>query len=418
MTSSIVGPRLRRSDLVAVHLPPGPRWPGLLDAVWQAGAGMLPLDHRLAAPELAAALRQARPTVLVTASDTRRRRDGIPVEPGTAVVVASSGSTGAPRFAVLSRDAVTAAVRGSAAALNAAAGEPWLLCIPPAHVGGLLVLLRGVVLGVEVIAPARTDIASIAAARSARFTSLVPLQLRRLLESRADVAHLRAVLVGGDRVDAELLESARAARLRVVATYGQTESCGGVVYDGHPLAGVSVRIGRNDEIELGGATLMDGYRLDTAASALALTGDGWLRTGDAGAIDGEGSLTVRGRMSEVIITGGEKVYPAEVESALRSHGAVSEVAIVGREDPDWGQRVVAMVVPQQREQPPRLEELREFVSQRMARYKAPRELVIVERLPLTGTGKVRRDRLGAILDAQASTSRADSVSGRSARPRR
>jgi O-succinylbenzoic acid--CoA ligase len=418
MTSSIVGVRLRPSDLVAVRVPPGPRWPQLLDAVWHAGAAMLPLDHRLAAVEVSRALRRARPTVLVTDSDARRRRDGIPAEAGPGVVVASSGSTGMPRFAVLSRDAVTAAVRASAEALGAAAGEPWLLCIPPAHIGGLLVLLRGVVLRVDVLAPAHTDIASVAAARSARFTSLVPLQLRRLLESGADVAHLRAVLVGGDRVDAALLERARAAGLRVVTTYGQTESCGGVVYDGFPLNGVSVRVGHNDEIELAGATLMDGYRLDPAASALAFTGEGWLRTGDAGAIDRDGSLTVRGRIGEVIITGGEKVYPAEVESALRSHGEIGEVAVVGRDDPEWGQRVVAIVVPLHREQPPRLEELREFVSERIARYKAPRELVIVERLPLTGSGKVRRDRLGAVLDAQASTSRADSVSGRSVRPLR
>jgi O-succinylbenzoic acid--CoA ligase len=316
------------------------------------------------------------------------------------VVVASSGSTGSPRFATFSRRAVTAAVRASAQALAARGDEAWMLCIPPSHVGGLLVLLRGLILGAPVIAPERIDAVDIAAELRARFMSLVPLQLHRLLAMDADLGHLRAVLVGGDRVGPALATRARETGLSVVATYGQTETCGGVVYDGVPLPSVSVRIGQNAEIELAGPTLMDGYRLDGEGGKRAFTADGWLRTGDAGSIESDGLLTVHGRMTEVIISGGEKVYPAEVEAALRAHPAVADVAVVGRDDPAWGQHVVALVVPAPRLPAPSLEQLRDWVSAAGARYKAPRELVIVDSLPRSLGGKLRRDRLRLLLPAR------------------
>jgi O-succinylbenzoic acid--CoA ligase len=171
------------------------------------------------------------------------------------------------------------------------------------------------------------------------------------------------------------------------------------VYDGLALPGVSVRIGQNEEIELVGPTLMDGYRLDRDAGERAFTADGWLRTGDAGSIDSDGLLTVHGRMAEVIISGGEKVYPIEVEAALRAHPAVADVAVVGRDDPAWGQQVVALVVLAPGTKAPSLEQLRDWVSAAGARYKAPRELLIVDSLPRAVGGKLRRDRLRVLLES-------------------
>jgi acyl-CoA synthetase (AMP-forming)/AMP-acid ligase II len=135
---------------------------------------------------------------------------------------------------------------------------------------------------------------------------------------------------------------------------------------------------------------MLGYRFDRAATVTAFTDDGWLRPGDAGEIDAEGRLHVIGRADDLINTGGEKVWPLEVETALRANAKVAEVGVGGRLDAEWGQRVVAWVVPADREDPPTLEELRDTVSSSLARHKAPRELVLVDRLPTTFGGKLRR----------------------------
>jgi O-succinylbenzoic acid--CoA ligase len=135
---------------------------------------------------------------------------------------------------------------------------------------------------------------------------------------------------------------------------------------------------------------MRGYRFDPRATAAALTEDGWLRTGDAGEIDAEGRLHVVGRFDDLINTGGEKVWPDEVEAVLREHPAVREVAAGGRPDPEWGQRVAVWVVPADPSAPPSLEELRAFVARTLPRHAAPRELTLAERLPRTASGKLRR----------------------------
>jgi O-succinylbenzoic acid--CoA ligase len=172
-----------------------------------------------------------------------------------------------------------------------------------------------------------------------------------------------------------------------VVTYGLTQSCGGIVYDGTPLPGVSVRIGDGGEVQLGGPTLLRGYR---DGSAAGLTPDGWLPTGDAGRVDGDGRLLVHGRLDDLIVTGGENVWPGDVEAALRSHPAVADCAVFGRPDPTWGQRVVAAVVARDRAVPPTLDALRDHVGARLGRHQAPRELLLVESVPRTALGKLRR----------------------------
>jgi O-succinylbenzoic acid--CoA ligase len=175
----------------------------------------------------------------------------------------------------------------------------------------------------------------------------------------------------------------------VVATYGLTESCGGVVYDGVPLDRVEVRLGIDDEVQLRGPTVFRGYRLDIRATEQAFTKDGWLRTRDAGTLT-EGRLRVHGRLDECIVTGGEKVWPAETERVLREDSSVSDVMVMGLPDPEWGQRVVAVVVPADPADPPTLERIRRLVAERLSPYAAPRQLRLVKRLPRTRGGKLRR----------------------------
>jgi O-succinylbenzoic acid--CoA ligase len=176
----------------------------------------------------------------------------------------------------------------------------------------------------------------------------------------------------------------------VIETYGLTESCGGVVYEGRPLPSVEMRVNVDGGIELRGPMLMLGYRFDPEATRAAFTAEGWLRPGDAGEIDAQGRLHVVGRIDDLINTGGEKVWPQEVEAALREHRKVADVGVGGRLDAEWGQRVVAFVVPADAASPPTLEELRDFAAGRIGRHKAPRELVLVDELPRTVSGKLRR----------------------------
>lgn len=388
-------PALVPGDVVAVREDLGPRWRALLETVWEAGAALFPMHPRLGPREARDLLALARPTVVVNAAGGARLAGGTPVEADVAFLIATSGTAGVPKVVELARPAVTAAVAASAAALGGAARGKWLCCLPLGHVGGLLVVIRSVVLGAPVEIHARFDPRAVAGAENVRCISLVPTMLADLLDAGADLGRYSAILVGGGPFPDELRRRSAAAGARVVETYGLTESSGGVVYDGRPLPGVRVRTGEAGAIEIAGPTLMTGYRFDPAATAAAFSGDGWLRTRDAGALDGEGRLHVLGRLDEVIVSGGEKIWPQEVEEALGSHPKVADVAVAGRPDPRWGSRVVAFVVPTDPASPPSLEEVRDFASLRIARFRAPREVVVVAQLPRTPTGKVRRSALNS-----------------------
>lgn len=381
-------------DLVAVALPPGPAWMDLVREVWAAGAALLPIDPRLPRTEAEAILRLARPTAVVTEVEGepsgRRTDDGVAADEGVVLLVHTSGTAGAPKLVEFERRSVDAAVAASALALEATPRDPWICCLPLSHVGGMLVLLRGVLLGAPVSVHPGFDPALVGAERAAAFVSVVPTMLLRLLDAGTELSRFRAILVGGAHLRPELRERAERAGARVTETYGLTESCGGVVYDGYPLPGVEVRINRDGGIELRGPTTMLGYRFDDDATARAFTEDGWLRPGDAGEMDADGRLHVVGRIDDLINTGGEKVWPREVEVAIGDHPKVAEVGVGGRLDPEWGQRVVAFVVPTDPADPPTLEELRELATRRIGRHKAPRQLELVDRLPRTFSGKLRR----------------------------
>lgn len=382
--------RLEQSDLLAVRLSPGPNWLEVIQQAWDSGAAVLPVDHRLSEAEVASIYREARPTMVLDGPEPPRRLpQGAPIDPAVALVVTTSGSTGTPKPAELTHAGLRAAVEASAARLGSTGRDPWLCCLPPAHMGGMLVILRALLTGAPVKVHPGFDVEQFESESEARFTSLVPTMIVRLLEAGAQLARFNAILSGGAALPPSLAERARAAGARLVPTYGLTESCGGVVYDGVALDGTEVRIGEEGEVQLRGPALMRGYRLDPKATAAAFTNDGWLKTRDAGALV-EGRLRVFGRLDGVINTGGEKVWPEEVEEAIRTHAGVLDVLVFGRPDPEWGERVVARVVPSDPGSPPTLEDLRDHVTQKLAKFKAPREIVLTKALPRTPLGKLLR----------------------------
>jgi o-succinylbenzoate---CoA ligase len=303
------------------------------------------------------------------------------VDDEVCAVVPTSGSTGAPRGVELTAACLTASARATAEVV----GEgQWLLAIPPTHVGGLQVLVRSVLAGTTPVVldgpTTRTSFEEAAGRMTGdrRLVSLVPTQLRRLLGSPA-LRTFDAVLLGGAAAPATLVDAARADGVRVVTTYGMTETSGGCVYDGVPLAGVNVDV--DDRIVVRGPVVARGV----------LGGerfDGVVRTSDVGEWR-DGRLVVLGRADDVVVTGGEKVAPAAVEDRLRTHPSVVDVAVVGVPDDEWGQRVVAVVVLRG---PLSLEEARDHVAGPLPRAAAPRELRVVDALPLLPSGKI--DRMG------------------------
>jgi o-succinylbenzoate---CoA ligase len=334
------------------------------------------------------------PAVVAAARAVLRPEE--PLEPGADLVVVTSGSTGGGRAVLLS----AAAVRASAAATLERLGGPghWLLALPVSAIAGLQVLCRSVLAGSPPTVRSPEEPLSAAVARmpaGRRYTALVPTQLRRFLAAEAGALRaFDAVLVGGAATDAALLRRARQEDVRVVTTYGMTETAGGCVYDGHPLDGVKVRV-RNGGVELAGPTLALGYRLDPVGTGAAFAG-GWFATRDAGSLDGDGRLTVHGRLDDVLVTGGINVAPQAVEAALREHPDVADAVVFGRPDDEWGQRVVAAVVPAGGSAPD-LAALRPWVTERLGAPSAPRELHLLDAVPSLHTGKPDRRRVAAAI---------------------
>lgn len=352
--------------LLAIDARGTPTFVEALQRAWEAGDAVLPVDPRLPAP--------ARARLLDDLGDR-------PAGPGDALIVATSGTTGRSKGAILTHDALVASARATSSRLEVdPATDHWLACLPLAHVGGLSVVTRALLTGARLTVHDGFDPDAVASS-PATLVSLVATALRR-----ADTSHFRVVVVGGSAPPADLPDNA-------VTTYGMTETGSGIVYDGLPLDGVEVRLDpAKREILVKGPMLLRAYR--TAASDVAAVDpDGWFATGDAGRYAPDGRLIVDGRLSELIITGGEKVWPQPVEDVVRRHPGVSDVAVIGRPDPEWGERVVAYVVPAQPDRPPTLDELRGLVKEDLAAWCAPAELVLLDALPKTALGKVRRGEL-------------------------
>jgi O-succinylbenzoic acid--CoA ligase len=366
-------------------MPGGPQFAETLQRCWDDNDAVLPLDLRLSKPAIARIVEALRPSVVVDASGRAASlADGEPVEEGDALVVATSGTTGEPKGVVLTHAAVEASARATSARLGVdPSRDRWLACLPLAHVGGLSVVTRAMVTGTPVEIQRRFAVEDAEAAardRGATLVSLVPAALARLGPERA--ALFRTIVVGGQQPPADQPSNA-------VATYGMTETGSGVVYDGVALEGVEVNV-RSGEIWLRCPMLLRCYRDGTQP----LTADGWFATGDAGDFDQDGRLWINGRLDELVISGGENIWPAQVEAVLRRHPGVLDVAVGGHPDPKWGSRLVAYLVPSPAvrgtEPVVILAALRELVTDHLAPFAAPRELVVVDRLPRTAIGKVSR----------------------------
>ena len=327
-------------------------------------------------------------------------RVGEDIDDDVAVVVTTSGTTGSPKGALLTAAALTA----SAAATHDRLGGPgrWLLALPPYHIAGVQVLVRSLLAGT---APVDLDVSTgfeISQLPSAvdelgsgrRYTALVATQLAKALDdpaATAALAGLDAVLIGGGPAPRPVLDAAASAGVHVVRTYGMSETAGGCVYDGVPLDGVQVRLDADGRILLGGPMLAKGYR--NPPDPDPFVEPGWFRTDDIGVVDDSGVLSVLGRVDDAISTGGLTVMPQPVEAALRTHPAVADCAVFGLTDERLGQRVVAAVVVADGCAAPTLDALRAHVTRTLDHTAAPRELHIIDALPMRGIGKVDRSAL-------------------------
>ena len=366
-------------ELVALDVPAGPAFVDALRRVWDAGDAAFPIDDRYPPPLRERVLNAMAPVAIIDVQGRRRRAGGRPVEPGDAVVVATSGATGEPKGVVLAHDAIAASARAVSRRLAVdAERDVWLACLPLSHVGGLSVVTRSIVTGTRLVVHPRFDPEAVTASE-ATLVSLVPTALARI-----DARSFRVVLVGGAAPPAALPAN-------VVTTYGMTETGSGVVYDGSPLDGVEIDIDARGNIRVRAPMLLRAYRDGTDPR----DNDGWFATGDLGEWR-DGRLVIQGRAGDLIITGGENVWPEPVERVLMALPSVGDVAVAGLPDREWGQTVTAFIVPRDPAAPPSLRDIRATVKAELPASHAPRRVVLKTSIPVTALGKIRRD----VMDAE------------------
>ena len=341
-----------------------------------------------------------------------------------AVAIATSGSTGTPKLSLLTAANLIASADATAERLGG--HGQWLLALPPHHIAGLQVLLRSIAAGTtpvvldpgsvtplrgSSVAPQGSAFALVEATAGMhaerRYTSLVPTLLARLVDDPLGLEALRrfdAILVGGAATPAPLLDRARSEGVRVVTTYGMSETGGGCVYNGKPLTGVAARTGADGVLELGGPVVAHGY-LGLASDAFRTEGgQRWFRTGDLGSVDGDGRVHVTGRADDLINTGGLKVAPRIVEEAVLAHvPAVTEVVVVGVPDPQWGQAVALAAVTSPGGPPPGpvpdagVAEIRDLLRPHLEPAALPRRVHVLAELPMRGPGKPDRTAVARLL---------------------
>lgn len=414
---------------LAIVLPPSLEAVALVFAAGRAGMRLAPLNPRLTPSELQGLIDRIRPPLIIRdpveldavgAGGTEKpgwphRTDGRevhlhPAEPELPrFLLWTSGTRGRPRCVRLSMDNLLAIARGSRERLDLRADDRWLASLSLAHVGGLALVIRAVHVGSGLVVRERFDAADfnrLADEGAITHASMVPTMLRRVLddrEGRPAPSSLRCLLVGGDHTPEALLERALEAGFPVALTYGLTEASSQVATAGPELVrrkpgtvgaslpGVRLRIAANGEILVRGPTV--------AAGEVDIV-DGWLRTGDIGELDDDAHLRVTGRLSDRIISGGFNVDPAEVEEVLRRHPDVADAAVVGLDDPEWGERVVAAVVVEKPAAVP-APELDAHCRRYLAGPKRPRSISVVDSLPRNPNGKVDRSALRVLLSERS-----------------
>lgn len=364
-------------------------------AAWERGDAVMPLN-----PDQPRAVRDellafARPTHLLDDDGLHTRADGVRVPADTAAVVCTSGTTGAPKAVELTRSGMDAMGRGVSKAIDAGAGDRWLVCHPLFFVAGLAILGRSWVTSVPVAVHDGFDLARVADAPrtdGVTIVSVVPTTLRRLVAAGA-AGSFRAVVVGGAPLPEPQRADAIATGVEVYDSYGLTETWGGCVTNGHPNDDVSLRLLDGGEVALRGAPVMRAYRFDAPRTTASFTDDGFFRTGDVGAIDAEGRLLIVDRLKDLIISGGVNVSPTAVEGVLAQHPLVADVCVIGEPDEEWGERVVACIVPTDASAPPALDALRAHVREQLGAAAAPKELRVLDVVPRSASGKPLRREL-------------------------
>ncbi len=445
-TARLLTAGVRPGDRLAVLAPNRPELVPMFHAAGRLGAIWAPLNARLTQRELTPLIDRLAPRAVIADETLAPAAPGAitfaelanlpevdatvapPPATRTRALLFTSGTSGQPKAVELTEANFEALARASAAHLGGEPDQRWLACLPLFHIGGLAMVYRCAASGSAVVLQPRFDVAEVARAireDGVTHLSLVPTGLGWVLDrfeaaQEAAPAHLRAVLVGGGPMSAELLARARSRGFRVLQTYGLTEACSqvcteqldaadgataGPPLDGNELrivddAGHSLPLGEIGEIEVRGPTVMRGYFEDPAATAETLR-DGWLRTRDLGSVDALGRLRVAARRSDLIVSGGENVYPAEIEAVLATHPAVAEAAVVGVDDAVWGQVPVALWAPRGVSRV--AEDFDAWSRAHLAGFKVPKRFIRVEALPRTGSGKVDRAQLRSLVSKEVKT---------------
>ncbi len=425
-------------DTIALLMDSSVRTVELIHAAQRIGAVLVPLNTRLAPGEIAALIRAAKPRVLIHDPGYRDSLKSVltarmrlvelgsefeslkpaplkkiaPMRPDAVhTIIFTSGTTGTPKGAMLTNGNHFASASASRENLGVEPFDRWLNFLPLYHVGGLSIILRSVIDGATIILERGFDARRAnCAIRTHGITlfSVVATMLARMLDENGGQPYppsLRCVLVGGGPVPPALVERAMRLGLPVAPTYGLTETASQVVTArpdevlsqgmscGRPLPGVSIRIENPDaagrgEVLVRAPSVMAGYLHDESATRAAIR-DGWLHTGDIGHLNEAGCLYIDDRRNDLIVTGGENVYPAEVEARLLAHPMVAEAGVYGVGDPVWGHRVEAAIILREGGSVGEAE-LREWCSERLARFKVPKTIRFVGALPRTASGKIRR----------------------------
>jgi o-succinylbenzoate---CoA ligase len=392
---------------VAVRMPNEAPFVLAVHALARLGAVLVPINTRLTQAEIDWQIQDVRAQHVL--HDASTLKDGEPVPPREVdleephSIIYTSGTTGRPKGAILTFGNHWWSAVGSALNLGLLPDDRWLACLPLFHVGGLSILLRSVIYGMTAVVHARFDAAAVNRAideNGVTIVSVVSTMLDRMLAERGGRAYpasLRCLLLGGGPAPRPLLEAAAAVGAPVVQTYGLTETASQVAtlspHDalrklgsaGKPLFPMQLRI-QDQEILVRGPSVSPGY----LSSPALRSADDWLRTGDLGYVDDEGFLYVLDRRDDLVISGGENVYPAEVEAALLAHPAVCEAGAYGVPDLEWGQVVVAVVRLQDHARVAPMD-LAAFCRERLAAYKVPRHIrLTTDPLPRTAAGKLLR----------------------------
>ncbi len=359
------------NSLVALDLEPSQRFVDELSKAWDSGDAVLPIDQRLPEEGKKRLIDQLKPTHIVSSNDRQELHDGVPVEQGDALVVATSGSSGVPKGVVLTHQSVLASARASSHALDVQLDDHWYSCLPLAHVGGLSVVTRSLLMGTQLTVAPRFDPEEVQrASHFCTLISLVPTALQRI-----DPRRFRSILLGGSKPPKDRPKN-------VIATYGLTETGSGIVYDGFPLNGVEITIAIDGEILVRSPMNMRCYR----DGSTPIDADGWLHTGDIGSLSENGLLQVDGRRGDVIVTGSEKVWPDVVESAIASLFDSQQFAVVGLPDPEWGERVVVVTTRNDVS----LQQIKDLVLQSLPNYYVPKSIHVMDSIPTTAIGKIQR----------------------------